>query len=651
MRNRVVIENVKPEINGGSFFIKRVINENVAVTADIFADGQDTLRASLWYKHEDDADWTEVSMHDHPNDVWTAAFVVEKKGFYTYKLEAWVDHLATWLQGFRRKYEVEEQITLDVQIGARLLRKTATLHGDDAAKKLLDAAISLEEDTHDHAIEMVLSDDFKQLVHDFPMKQFPTVYEKNLQVRVGREKELFSAWYQLFPRSASQEPDTHGTFKDVERLLPRLQELGFDVLHLPPIHPIGETNRRGKNNLEEVRPEEPGLPWAIGNQHGGHKDIHPELGTLADFKQLLREASLHGIEIAMDLAFQCSPDHPYIKEHPDWFSWLPNDEVAFAENPPNSYRDIIPFNFETDDWQHLWEELKSIVTYWCEVGVRIFRMDSPQEKPFKFWEWLIAEVHQQYPDAIFLSAAFTRTTVMNRLAKVGFSQSHTYFTWRTTRKELEAYVKELTQTDLREYMRPNFWPNTPDILPYELWGADSNAFALRYVLAATLSSNYGLYGPAFEFLENTGNKATGKDEYVNAEKFEIRQYDWAARNRITDLYTAVNRIRRNNLALQSTWNIHFTRTDNDLLMSYIKLTHDLSNIIWCIANFDTQYEQSGYVEVPKKLLKLDGRVNLKVTDLLTEEPYYWFEDWNYVKLKPSQNPIHIFRVEKGNQTH
>lgn len=647
MRNRVVIENVKPEIDGGQYFIKRVVNETVKVTADIFSDGHDTLRASLWYKHKDDKKWTEVFMKDHPNDVWTAEFVVAKRGFYSYKVEGWVDHLSTWLKGFRKKYEDEQQMSIELQIGAKLLRQTAEIYSGANAKKLRELALSLEEDTYDHAIETVLGEDFKQIVHNFPMKQFQTTYDKDLRVRVGREKELFSAWYELFPRSTAQDADKHGTFKDVERLLPRLQEFGFDVLYLPPIHPIGEKNRKGKNNAVDAAADDPGSPWAIGSQHGGHKDIHPELGTLKDFKHLIKAAEQHGIELAMDIAFQCAPDHPYIKEHPEWFLWRPDGTIAYAENPPKKYQDIVPINFESEDWKNLWEELKSVILYWCEAGVSIFRVDNPHTKPFRFWEWVIAEVQKEYPDAMFLSEAFTRPKIMAELAKGGFTQSYTYFTWRTTRKEMEEYLTELTQTDLREFMRPNFWPNTPDILPYELWGADSNAFALRYVLAATLSSNYGLYGPAYEFLENTGNDDTGKDEYFNSEKYEIRHYDWSARNRITDLYTAINRIRRENKALQSTWNIHFTRTDNDLLMSYIKVIDDLSNIIWCIANFDTQHKQSGYVEVPKKLLDITGHVKLKVTDLLTNESYFWFEDWNYVELNPSQYPIHIFRVEKS----
>ncbi|MDX1940573.1 MAG: alpha-1,4-glucan--maltose-1-phosphate maltosyltransferase [Saprospiraceae bacterium] len=647
MRNRVIIENLKPEIDGGLFFIKRVVGEKVDVTADIFSDGHDTLRASLWYKHENEKKWSEIFMKDHPNDIWTASFTVEQKGFYTYKIEAWVDHLMTWHKGFRKKYEDGQQMSVELQIGARLLRQTAKGYAKAKAKNLVEVALSLEEDTYEHAVDTVLSKDFAQLVHDHPMKQFQTEYDKNLRVRVGREKELFSTWYELFPRSTSVEPNKHGTFKDVAKLLPRIQEMGFDVLYMPPIHPIGELNRKGKNNSVTALDGEPGSPWAIGSKHGGHKDIHPELGTLNDFKNLIKEAAKYDIEIAMDIAFQCAPDHPWIKEHPDWFLWRPDGTIAYAENPPKKYQDIVPINFESDDWENLWNELKSVLIYWCEQGINIFRVDNPHTKPFRFWEWAITEVHKQFPDAIFLSESFTRPKVMAELAKGGFTQSYTYFTWRTTHKEMEEYLIELTQTELREFFRPNFWPNTPDILPYELMGADSNAFTLRYAMAATLSSNYGLYGPAYEFLENTGNDATGKDEYYNSEKYEIRHYDWNARNRLTDLYTAVNRIRKENKALQTTWNIHFTRTDNEQLMSYIKLTDDGSNVIWCIVNFDTKFKQAGWIEVPKKLLGIEGRVNLRVTDLLINETYYWFNDWNYVELNPSKYPIHIFKVEKN----
>ncbi len=646
MRNRVIIENVQPEIDCGRYFIKRVIDEKVTVTADIFGDGHDAIRASLLYKHESEKKWTEIFMEDQPNDVWTAAFHVPKKGFYSYKLEAWVDHLLNWYKGFIKKHDAGQSMEVELKIGVEVLDKTAANYSKTKAAPLKKMAKLLsDESAYVEAVKAVLSPEFEQMVMDFPMKQFQSVYDKNLRVRVGRKKELFSTWYEIFPRSASEQPGAHGTFKDCERLLPRIAEMGFDVLYFPPIHPIGQVNRKGKNNAVEAQPGEPGSPWAIGSAEGGHKAIHAELGTLKDYQNLIKKAKTYDIEIALDLAFQCAPDHPYIKRHPDWFLWRPDGTIMYAENPPKKYQDIVPINFESDDWENLWNELKSVILYWCKAGVSIFRVDNPHTKPFHFWEWVIAEVQKEYPDTIFLAEAFTRPKVMAELAKGGFSQSYTYYTWRNNKQELEEYLYDLTRSESKEYFRPNFWPNTPDILAYELMNAGPNAFLLRLLMAATLSSNYGLYGPAYEFLENTGN-TNGKEEYFNSEKYEIRHYDWEHRNRLTDAIKQINQIRKENPALQTTWNIHFTRTDNDHLMSFIKFDEDRKNIIWGIANFDPRHTQTGFVEVPKTLLGLEGRINLKVRDLLTGNTFHWFNDWNYVELNPNNYPMHLFLLEK-----
>ena len=456
------------------------------------------------------------------------------------------------------------------------------------------------------------------------------------------EKANFSAWYELFPRSASLE-ERHGTFNDVIRLLPRVVSMGFDVLYLPPIHPIGRINRKGKNNNVKAEAGEPGSPWAIGSDQGGHKSILPELGTLDSYKKLISEAKKHNIDIALDIAFQCAPDHPYVKDHPEWFKQRPDGTIQYAENPPKKYQDIYPFNFETENWLALWNELKSVITFWIEQGVKIFRVDNPHTKPISFWEWAIHEVNKEYPDIIFLSEAFTRPKIMASLAKIGFTQSYTYFTWRVTKQELTAYVNELVYGPSRNYFRPNFWPNTPDILPYHLQHQGENIFILRLALAATLSSNYGIYGPAYEWHDNIPMQ--GKEEYFNSEKYEVKQHDWKKTNRTTDIITMINAARKNNKALQSTWNVQFCHIEDPNLIAYLKATDDLSNIILVVVNLDSHGRHSGYVQLPLGRLKITERVNVKVHDLITEEHYTWTQEWNYVELDPYKIPFHLFKLE------
>lgn len=639
MRNRVIIENVSPVIENGRYFIKRIQNERVDVSADIFADSHDVVRASLLWRQEGKKKWNEVFITPVGNDRWEASFQPVEIGFYQYKVEAWIDHLQTWLQGFRKKHADGQHMDVELQIGAKLLQKTANLYSKAQAQKLTKTAnLFLDKKEYLQAVNFVLSPEFDQMAHRFPFKQFQTEYDKNLRLRVGRSKELFSSWYEFFPRSA-------GTFKDCIKLLPRVAELGFDTLYFPPIHPIGEINRKGKNNAVTAKEGEPGSPWAIGSKDGGHKAIHKELGTLADYKKLIQEAAKLDIEIALDLALQCAPDHPYIKEHPEWFIWRPDGSIAYAENPPKKYQDIVPLDFECDDWENLWQELKEVILFWVEIGVTIFRVDNPHTKALPFWEWAIAETHKKYPDVIFLAEAFTRPKVMAGLAKIGFTQGYSYFTWRNTKAEMEEYMTELTQTELRQFFRANFWPNTPDILPYELMGAGENTFVKRLLMAATLSSNYGVYGAAYELMDNKGS-FNGKEEYLDSEKYEVKKQDWKKRNRITDAMTRINQIRKDNPALQDTYNIHFTRTDNEHLMSFVKLTEDRKNVIWCIVNFDANHKQSGYAEVPKELLQIgSNHIQIKVTDLLTGENYHWFNDWNYIELNPDVWPMHIFKVE------
>jgi starch synthase (maltosyl-transferring) len=643
-RSRVVIENVIPEINDGQYYVKRTQGGGVVVSADIFADGFDSIRAFVLYKHETDKSWHDLEMELEANGRWSARFVTEKRGFYHYKIEAWVDRLKSWYEKFLRKYQNGEALQLEVLVGAQILEQTAGNYKKKDAEILKNAANSLSDtNDFDQTLEYVLSEEFKALIDTYPYKLFPTVYDKNFRARVGSQKGLFSTWYQLFPRSTGKD-GKHGTFKDVEKLLPRIQQLGFDVLYFPPIHPIGKTNRKGKNNALEAGKNDPGSPWAIGSKEGGHKEIHPELGTMKDFENLVKAAEKHEIDIAFDLAFQCSPDHPWVKEHPQWFRWRPDGSIGFAENPPYVYQDVVPFDFETDDWENLWTALLDIVLFWIDKGIQIFRVAVPHTKPLPFWEWLISEVTQRHPDVIFLSAAFASEKMMSALSKVGFTQSYTYFMWKDSRELVENYMRELTGPELRQYFRPSFWPNVPDVLPYHLMNGESNIFAQRLLLAATLSSSYGVYGPAFEFMENKG-LPNGRDEYLNSEKFEIKTWDWDLQNRLTVLMAKINKIRKENSALQSTFNLQFTNSDNDELLSFVKSNDDRTNIIWCIASFDMVHVQSGFVQVPKDILGIQRRVNIRVHDLLTGETYNWFNDWNYVELNPSRYPMHIFKVD------
>jgi starch synthase (maltosyl-transferring) len=644
-RRRVVIENLNPKIDGGRFPIKRVIGEKVVVTADIFADGHDAISANLLYRSPKDKEWKEAPMTFVENDRWRGEFWVEGIGAYRYTVVGWVDHFRTWQRDMKKKYEAHQDLKMDLLIGAKFVEEASQRATRVDKKKLIDFSEMLRKGEDKEAIGVALSAEITGLMDQYPDKTFEVSYKKELLVWVDREKALFSTWYELFQRSCSKDPDRHGTFKDCERLLPEIARMGFDILYLPPVHPIGRTNRKGKNNVLEDNPDDVGSPWAIGSKEGGHQAIHPQLGTLEDFQKLIMKAKTHGIELAMDLAFQCSPDHPYVKEHPDWFRWRPDGSIQFAENPPKKYEDIIPLNFEMENWKELWEKLKSIVLFWIEKGVRIFRVDNPHTKPFSFWEWLIKEIKEEYPDVIFLSEAFTRPKVMYRLAKLGMTQSYTYFAWRNTKRELIEYLTELTQTEVKEYFRPNFWPNTPDILPEPLQYGGRSAFLIRLVLAATLSSNYGIYGPAFELCIHEA--IPGREEYLNSEKYEIKHWDRDKSGTLQDFITRVNRIRKENAALQATFNLSFYEVDNESLLFYGKATDDLSNIILIVINLDPFHTQSGWVRVPIEKFGLDANQPYLVHDLLSDDKYIWQGERNYVELNPQVLPANIFRVRKG----
>ncbi|MFQ5446493.1 MAG: maltotransferase domain-containing protein [Saprospiraceae bacterium] len=645
MRNRTIIRNVKPALDGGKYFITRVPEETVDVSAEIIADGNDVIKASLLFKEKKARKWNEVPMSAREDDRFEGCFTVKKEGFYVYKIEAWTDKLATWHKRFMGKRKAGRPLADELLNGAYLLRAAAEKSLKSIARKLIIWAKQLEDKAHYHeAVNLVASEEFSDTIGTCSLKKHMTVFDESQVVRVGHAHDMFSTWYQMFPRSASPVPGQHGTFKDCEKLLPRIAGMGFDVLLLPPIHPIGTTNRKGPNNTIAAGPDDPGSPWSVGNEEGGHKAVNPQLGTLEDFEYFVKAAAKQGLQVALDMGLRCSPDHPYVKDHPAWFERLPDGRLATDEEPPLNYLDIANFDFECDDWRSLWDELKSIVLFWAEKGVRFFYASAPHLKPFAFWQWLITEVQKVHPDTVLLSGALGRVKVINELAKTGFTQSLTYFIWQNTKKELQNYLTQLTKGETKEYLHPNFFTNTPDILPVSLAGAGESASMLRYALAATLSSNCGIYGPAFELMKNQ-RYPESRERYLNSEKFEIKNYDWNHRNKLMGFISKLNAQRKAQTALQYTFNLTFTNTDNDHIISYIKVSPDGKNRIWCIVNLDPQHKQSGYVEIPKEALGLKRWVNLKLEDLLTGETYHWFNDWNYVELRPQEYPLHLFKVE------
>ena len=651
-RMRVVIERVTPEIDCGRFPIKRVVGERVVVEADIFADGHDSISALLLHRRENDPRWTEVTMTPLGNDRWQGSFHVTELACYEYTIMAWVDPFNSWQSDLSKKADAGQDISIDILVGARLLDEASRRAPAEDAETLQRWVHVLESnDTSDAEGKkaLALSTPTTHLMNRYPDKGYAITYPRELKVVVGRKKATFSSWYEMFPRSCATEPGHHGTFKDCEVRLPYVASMGFDVLYLPPIHPIGFTNRRGQNDAPVTGPDDPGTPWAIGAEQGGHKAVHPELGTLDDLRHLLSRAQEHGIEIALDLAFHCSPDHPYIEEHPEWFRWRPDGTLQYAENPPKEYQDIYPLDFQTRNWQALWDELKSIVFFWIEQGIGIFRIDNPHTKPFPFWEWLISQVRQRYPHVIFLSEAFTRPKIMYHLAKLGFTQSYTYFAWRNTKWELVQYFTELTQTDVREYYRPNLWPNTPDILTEYLQFGGRPAFMARLVLAATLGANYGIYGPPFELCQNKASEP-GTEEYLDSEKYETKHWDISRDDSLKGFIGRVNRIRHENPALQTDWNLKFHRLDNEQMICYSKQTEDLSNIILVVVNLDPYHAQSGWTELSLEDLGLAAHQPYQVHDLLSDARYLWHGSRNYVELNPATVPAHIFLVHNKSRS-
>jgi starch synthase (maltosyl-transferring) len=647
-RTRAVIDAVLPCIDGGRFAIKRIAGEAVSIEAHCFTDGHDRLRVVLHWRLMDTGPSHELAMRPATNDVWRGEFTPPIPGRYRYSITAWVDPFESWRSELTQRVDASD-ISVAIQVGRSLIVDALTRAGGTDAVILSewsrDLETALDDPTGDPA-------SLKALALDEPRSAIAAKYAKRdfavtvaMELVADRERAVFSSWYELFPRSAAEEEGRHGTFKDVANRLPYLAKMGFDVLYFPPIHPIGRINRKGANNSLTASPGDLGSPWAIGAAEGGHKSVLAQLGTLEDFRQLSDTARSFGLEIALDLAFQCAPDHPYVTAHPTWFKHRPDGSVQYAENPPKKYQDIYPFDFESADWRGLWEELKSIVDFWVAQGVRIFRVDNPHTKAFGFWEWLITETKRENPDLIFLAEAFTRPKIMHRLAKLGFTQSYTYFTWRNTKQELTDYFQELALGPGREYYRPNVWPNTPDILHETLQSGLRPVFAARLILAGTLAASYGIYGPSYELQEGRAREP-GSEEYGDSEKYQLRHWDLDRADSLWPLVARLNRIRRENAALHTDGTLKFCAIDNDQLIAYMKMDAASGNIVLAIVNLDPHHAQSGWVDLDIEALELHRDQPYQVHDLLSDQRYLWRGRRNYVIVDPRRIPAHVFRLRR-----
>lgn len=646
-RKRVIIEGVNPEVDGGRFPAKRTVGDLVRVEADIFTDGHDSISAVLLFRHEDSPDWNERPMQALVNDRWFGEFPVEQLGRYRYTIHAWVDHWETWRRDLQKRIAADTDTPVDYLIGAELIKGAGNRADSPDSKWLREQAGELEAKPDDKEGHRSLATNaaLDETMRRYPDRRFATAMERELVLVVDPVRARFSSWYEFFPRSTSPEPGRHGTFADCEARLEYAAGMGFDVVYFPPIHPVGTKFRKGKNNSVSAEPGAVGSPWAIGAAEGGHKGIHSQLGTLQDFHRLVKRAAELGIQIALDIAFQAAPDHPYVGEHENWFRKRPDGTIQYAENPPKKYQDIYPFDFESEDWTGMWQELKSVFLYWIEQGVRIFRVDNPHTKAFPFWEWCITEIKRDYPDVLFLSEAFTRPKIMYRLAKLGFSQSYTYFPWRNDKYGLMEYLTELTKPPVVDFFRPNQWPNTPDILTEFLQLGSRSAFMIRFLLAATIGANYGIYGPAFELLESRPVRH-GSEEYLDSEKYQIREWDLNRPDSLRELITLVNRIRRENEALQSDRRLEFHDVNNDQLLCFSKRSPDGSNLIVVVINLDPNYRQSGFVDLPLDQLGIEEDRPYQAHDLLTGARYPWTGRRNYVEIDPHSVPGHIFRIRR-----
>ena len=640
-----VIENLQPLVDGGRYMVKRTVSDDLAVEADIFKDGHDLVAAALKWRKLGETHWHETPMTHVDNDRWRGVCTLYENAVYEYTVEAWTDTFRGWQHEFAAKFEAAvPNLSSETLEGAALLDAAAerTANFSDA-DRLRELANAMKAGAPAEVNHLAHSGELEVLMATYPDRHGATQYAPAPRVVVDRKEARTAAWYEFFPRSAEGLPDRGSTFRDC---LPRIEDakaMGFDVIYFPPIHPIGSTNRKGRNNSVTCEPGEPGVPYAIGSEWGGHKAIEPSLGTFEDFAWLENEIRSRGMEIALDFAINCSPDHPYVREHPEWFYKRPDGTIKYAENPPKKYEDIYPLNFRCENWRALWEEMKSIILFWAERGVRIFRVDNPHTKPVAFWEFLISGVRAQYPDVIFLSEAFTKPKMMKALAKAGFTQSYTYFTWRTTKQELTEYFTELTQTGMREYFRGNLFTNTPDILPFHLQEGGRPMFMIRAVLAATLSSVYGIYS-GFELCEN--DALPGREEYLDSEKYQFKERDWDAPGNIKEFIARLNTIRRQNRALQFYDNLRFYHADNGAILFYGKTTPAREDIVFVVVNLDPFRRQNSMIDVPIELFAQNEGEPYQVHDLLDDSRYTWYGRRNYVELDPLTRPAHIFRLRR-----
>ncbi|HWH33212.1 MAG TPA: alpha-1,4-glucan--maltose-1-phosphate maltosyltransferase [Egibacteraceae bacterium] len=650
-RGRVQVQHVSPSVDCGRYAAKAVVGEEIVVSADVFREGHEQVAAAVRYRGPGDRTWRESALRADVNDRWYGSFEADREGPWRYAVCAWTDHYASWLDGLVKKHAAgQDDLALEFEEGARLLERR---QGPKAfAQVMAETAELLRSDAADaEKVAAASADDLVALLERHPEKLDPTT-SPELALWVDREKASFSAWYELFPRSEGAElpqeagmdggPARSGTFKEAAKRLPAIADMGFDVVYLPPIHPIGRTHRKGPNNTLTPGPHDPGVPWAIGSEEGGHKAIHPDLGTLEDFRDFVGEAQRLGLEVALDFAIQCSPDHPWVTEHPEWFRHRADGSIAYAENPPKRYQDIFPIDFDTPDQDGLWNELKSVLDHWIAQGIRIFRVDNPHTKALPFWEWVIAEVKREHPDVLLLAEAFTRPKMMQALAKLGFSQSYTYFAWRNSKHELTEYVTELAHSDMADYFRPNFWPNTPDILTEYLVTGGRPAFKIRLLLAALLSPSYGIYS-GYELYENTPLRA-GSEEYLDSEKYAYRPRDWDRPDSLAPWIARVNRIRREHPAFHLLRNVWFHHIGNDALLCFSKVAANRTDAVLVVVNLDPHHVQEGVTWLDMWQLGLEHAGPFEAHDLVTDTTYIWHGPDNYVRLDPHTEPGHVLRL-------